>query len=1065
MRAVHSFAYIFSLLPAFSILIMTLAACSPQPETRIVDLDHSDIFAKIGFDDTLTAAIPESATPVKSLPISLLEIFPSSNVNQLVEFTVYFRFYLEDDQLLISPVLCFPGLGENFSIYVNGEPVAREIYIRGGEIQVRRTELSLRVPFRRDLLRNGENVIAIQLLGTTPPYQSSSAVPGLFYDSGYSIQEAEAAYDGFDDFIQLILVSIYLAFGLYHLFLFIRRPAELYGFFFFLFTLGTFGFYFFRSRLAYDLILNTEYLTRGENASIFVLPGALVLFSLTYLRPQKPIPIWAYLAGGFNALCSLLALLLPFSLVSTLVVFWRTCQIPLMLWLPFFAFGAYRRGDRDSGKFIVAFAVLLATAVFDLCNSIYNFNSMEPLFRWGFFGFAITMVAIMGNRFLLSLRTSELLNQSLEKARAELEEAARMRDTFVAAASHEIRTPVHGILGISRILLMEQQPDSTPLSPSLRHSLQLIRQSANRLSRLVDDFVDHSRLKQGQLKINPSAVRLFPVVEFCFASLADQIREKPVQLVNSVSQSLPALEADELRLQQILLNLIGNAVKFTREGSVTVEAETLGNQIQIRVSDTGIGIPREKQEEIFKPFHQADRAIARSYGGTGLGLYIVRSLVDLHRGSLSVESRPGRGSTFSVRLPVYSSVTTASQQSSEPSENGHALKQFKLLQEVTRQSASDFEKTETTPRILVVDDETINSAVLRGILEPAGLQLVSFKNARDAIYYLQSGGQADVAILDWMLGGMSGIDLCLWIRQSYSPVDLPVLILTAHGDNDRMVEGFAAGANDYLEKPVDPVELLARVRTLVDLRFSSMEKSELISYRQELQIARKIHMELLPAEIPQMEQISITARYLPRGDLGGDYYDVQRVNGGVAVFLADVTGHGIGAALGAAMTRVAFMLQREIWTDPAQVLQGVNKIICDAGMTQLVTGISVFVDEETRQLYLARAGHLPGALLHSGGTLEPLFPRGRVMGWLGDLRCELIQRPFPSGDRLILFTDGVTEIRNSAGEFLGEERIMQFLETNFSLSTAELSEAFLDYVHQWQEKPQDDIALIVIESS
>ncbi len=1046
-------------------ILVSTPSCQPATNFHRIVLDSAPVYVQSGFEG-LPADLKQGfqGRIYASFPIAPLKDFPGGEPGEIVGFTVTIPFHLSSQQYedLVSPALFFPGLGENFIIYVNGHEVANEVHIQGGEIQKRRTELSYTVPVQRNFLQKGENLLTIRLLGQSPPDGEPSPVPGLFYDRGYFLGESADAISSSTDTFNLVLVSLYLAFGIYFLFIFARRPQELYGLYFFLFTLGTFGFYFFRTRIAYDLIADTEHLTRWENASIFMLPGILMLFLITYLRHRHPIPIWGWMVGGINVLFSALALIVPFAHVSFLVETWRLLTIPLMVWLPVFHLVCIRRGDRDAGKFLAALVLLLSAAIFDLINSIYHLVSMEPTFRWGFFGYASLLVTIMGNRFLVSLRTAEELNNRLEAARIELEEAARMRDTFVAAASHEIRTPVHGILGISRILLLENQPGGQSISPSLRHSLELIRESALRLTRLVDDFVDHSRLKEGQLKISRTAVRLHPVVEYCIASLRNQL-DHSVELINEVPEDVEPLYADELRLQQILINLLSNAIKFTREGTISVRATVIDGAIDISVMDTGIGIPPDKQEDIFKPFNQANASIARSYGGTGLGLYIVRRLVELHDGSLTLQSRPGRGSEFRIRLPLYDFMTQEQLPEMENPERGRALKQFQLLEEVTRDSASAFEKEEKRPTVVVVDDERINAAVLRGILEPAGFELVPFKNARDAIYYFQAGGKADLAILDLMLGGMSGIDLCLWIRESYSSIDLPVLILTAHGDNDRMVEGFAAGANDYLDKPVDPVELLARVRTLVDLRFSSREKSELLSYRQELQIARKIHMELLPSRLPTLEKLNTTARYLPRGDLGGDYYDVQLVENGAVALLADVTGHGIAAALGAAMIRVAFLLQRESWKSPEEVLYGVNRILLDAGSTQLVTGLCAYVDLEANVLHLARAGHLPGALLRQDGSLETLFPRGRVMGWLRDLKLQPVQYPFQPGDRLFLFTDGVTELRNSSGEFMGEERILEFLKKNSKLPSEQLSDALMDFVHNWQTEPEDDIAVLVLE--
>lgn len=1058
------------IIPAFLLALLSLS-CSDHGDPIRIYLDDSTVHVIQGRGVPVPDALPSEpeAKLYHSFPVDPARHFETPNA--LADFTIYIPFEVEPNVLdeLDSPAIYFPGLGENYIIHLNGHEIAREIHVKGGQIQTRRTELAFPLSIRRDYLKPGQNLLTLYLLGEVSP--ESGAVPGLFYNDGYYLGKAEDVYRNTLDLSNIILVSLYLAFGVYFLFLFLRRHEELYGLFFFLFTLGTFGFYIFRSRLAYDLVENTESLTRWENASIFMLPGVLMLFLVTYLRHKERIPIWAHAIGGINILCSILVLVIPFSLVPFLVDKWRMLQGPMMLWLPVFHIWSMRRGDRDAGKFTMALVLLLSAAGFDFFNSIYVFVSMEPAFRWGFFGYAFLLVVTMANRFLLSLKVSEELNVQLDRAKQELEEAARMRDTFSAAASHEIRTPVHGIMGISRILLQESREGEQPLSPYVRQSLELIQESSRRLARLVDDFADHSRLKEGQLKITPTAVRLHSVARYSISALESQVRQKSVEILNLVDPDLPPVLADELRLQQILLNLIGNSIKFTRQGSVSVRAVQDDSHIEISVQDTGIGIPEDRREMIFQPFHQADEAIARSYGGAGLGLYIVRRLVELHEGTLDLESRPGHGSTFKIRLKVAPPDLTDGldepleklEQESPPAGHSRALQDFRLLQEVTRESASVFGVKEQKPTVLVVDDDTINSAVLRGILEPAGFEVQRFQSAREAIQYLQSEGPSDVAILDLMLGGMSGIELCIWIRQNYSSMDLPVLILTAYGDNDRMVEGFAAGANDYLERPVDAVELLARIRTLVDLKFASRERAELLGYRQELQIARKIHRELLPTAMPELAGLRSVVRYLPRGDLGGDFYDVRAVqNGGVAL-LADVTGHGIAAALGAAITRVAFLLQNPHWTLPADVLQGMNRILLDAGTSQLVTGICAHLDSHNDTLSLARAGHLPAALLRKDGELEILFPRGRVMGWLQELNCELVEMPFQSGDRLVMITDGLTELRNHGQEFLGEERVWGFFRDRPEQSAEELSDGVMELIRQWQPEPQDDIAVLIVE--
>lgn len=406
--------------------------------------------------------------------------------------------------------------------------------------------------------------------------------------------------------------------------------------------------------------------------------------------------------------------------------------------------------------------------------------------------------------------------RELDRQRAvnrRLEAVDQLKDRFLANTSHELRTPLHGIIGIS-----EGLRDRDQLPGDARASLGLVVSSARRLASLVDDILDFSRLKSHDLVLRRRPLDLGPLVEVVLALSGPLAKDKGLELRDQLAADLPLVDGDEDRLTQVLFNLVGNAVKFTQQGAVTVGAEARGDQVEVWVRDTGPGIPAEDQARIFESFEQVEGGDDRSHGGTGLGLAITRSLVELHGGQLSVESAPGEGSCFRFTLPKAAEDGGAASQpppaprvSAPPAPGDDAGGEPDGGLGAGREAAPS-----DAPRILVVDDEPVNHEVLRQQLGGRH-QLVHVYDGAAALAELEAGEPFDLVLLDLMMPGMSGYEVCREIRKRHLLSDLPVLLLTARGQVADKVEGLSTGANDYLVKPVVADELAARVRTHLDM--------------------------------------------------------------------------------------------------------------------------------------------------------------------------------------------------------------------------------------------------------
>lgn len=453
---------------------------------------------------------------------------------------------------------------------------------------------------------------------------------------------------------------------------------------------------------------------------------------------------------------------------------------------------------------------------------------------WAFCLYSV--LAFSMTAFLIHIRTR---NQRLALARErqisqQLRRLDQMKDQFLANTSHELRTPLNGIIGIAESL---KEGAAGPLPPLAIDNLQMISSSGQRLANLVNDLLDFSRMKNRELQLDFKAVDIFTASEVVLELTRPLVRKKPVALANEVPRSLPLARADENRLQQILHNLVGNAVKFTEKGRVAVSARQQEDKLLISVADTGIGIPQDKFESIFNSFEQIEDSRDRAYGGTGLGLAIAKQLIELHGGQISVDSEVGKGSTFTFSLPVAPADEAAEPLLPEARQESHAAAGAALLPEGQPETQREPAKTgaplaaaENGLNILVVDDDPVNRQVLRNFLSMEGYQVSEADNGPEALQAIADSSRFDLVILDVMMPKMSGYEVCHRLREKYLLSELPVILLTAKSQEADLVEGFSAGASDYLPKPFRKDELLSRIRTHLNLHHINKATGRFVPY-------------------------------------------------------------------------------------------------------------------------------------------------------------------------------------------------------------------------------------------
>ncbi|WP_248924424.1 ATP-binding protein [Paenibacillus hamazuiensis] len=461
----------------------------------------------------------------------------------------------------------------------------------------------------------------------------------------------------------------------------------------------------------------------------------------------------------------------------------------------------------------------------------------------------------------------------LQSQNVRLQELDRLKDEFLANTSHELRTPLHGIIGITESLL---DGVAGSLPQAARNNLAVVMSSGQRLSRLIDDILDFSKLKHRDVILRPSSLHLYPAVALALAALEPIARKKGLALINEVGEQTPPVIADENRLQQMLYNLIGNAVKFTEKGFIRLAAHTEestgGAWVVLTVADSGIGLSPEQLELIFEPFEQADSPY--SSGGTGLGLSITRKLAELHGGRLSAVSEAGAGSTFSLALPAAAEAAPVPDPESAPpvkeSAAGADLIWMPDDTEFTdHMPAMSLEND--GPLILVVDDEPINLRVVANFLLWSRFRVATASGGKEAIRLIEELGP-DLVLLDVMMADLNGYDVCREVRRTRNAGELPIVLLTAKRQPADVVQGFDAGASDYLSKPITRRELLARVHVHLELTRLNHSLEELVLQRTtELE---ETHRQLQASMRETFEALGEVAIYEERNRIAHDIHDI-----------------------------------------------------------------------------------------------------------------------------------------------------------------------------------------------
>jgi len=371
--------------------------------------------------------------------------------------------------------------------------------------------------------------------------------------------------------------------------------------------------------------------------------------------------------------------------------------------------------------------------------------------------------------------------------------------------------------------------------------------------------------------------------------------------------------------------------------------------------------------------------------------------------------------------------------------------------------------------ILVVDDTPLNISVITGALKDTYRTKVATSGSK-ALAIASADEKPDLILLDVMMPEMDGYEVCLRLKADPMTREIPVIFLTAQTEAEDETRGFQVGAVDYVHKPFSPAVVKARVHTHLVLR-ETREKlaHQLLAIQKELETARLIQQSILPETLPQVDGLDIAARYVPMAAVAGDFYDFIGVdNEHVGILVADVSGHGMPAALIASMLKIALAAQAAHADDPARVLHGLNQTLCGKFQHHYVTAAYAFVDMKKRTLTYAGAGH-PPLLMWSGGSpvVRDVAENGLFLGKFDFATYSSVELPLSAGDHGLLYTDGISEANNPEGVEFGSERFRQFLADDKNGSANQLIDNLLKELARWSargkgEDLDDDMTMVAI---
>ncbi|MDR0323735.1 MAG: response regulator, partial [Treponema sp.] len=763
------------------------------------------------------------------------------------EFTILIQVEMDtdamnflDSDLSIVPGIFLGQIGENWEIYLNGRLVRSEMHIsESGQIKTRRV-MAAEFPLEKSLITGGTNILAFRILGS--PF---SFFTGLDFQRDHYIDDYRIIERRNQNFLYVVLAGFFGSVGVFYLLLFlsVKRKEELYNLFYGIFSILLCINSTSASSMIYYFILDTDIILKISIFSQLLLFPSLGLVIETTGRGKVTIT-----SKIFTAVCLFLSSLLFVMNLRSLLYIIHNLQILMYIYMfyVFFYdviyynfFEKKRTGNNgnmqsDWLNFHIRIGTVLIVIACSSClmaafGFSFFFNAIDFQI-YSIFVLQIGMFFSMFQRFnnmntwleesniileaAVSRRTEELKKQT---EIALLANQAKSR--FLATMSHEIRTPLNAVIGLSEIVLTRGK-----LLDDSRNDIQQIHRSGSSLLGIINDILDVSKIEAGGFKINPAEYETASLINDTVNQNVVRIGSKPITFVLEIDGDFPRkLFGDELRVKQILTNILSNAIKYTQKGKIILAVSweyccIMGHIskkeviLRFTVQDSGIGIRLENIDKLFTDYTQLDAKENRDVEGTGLGLAISKKLVEMMGGNITVTSKYGHGSTFTVTI-----IQGLVEGKGIGEEIAEKLKQFHY-RDLNSEKIIDHSWM-PYGKVLVVDDVPVNLQVVKGLLEPYGIKVYTAASGQEAVDKVCSGKKYDLVFMDHMMPVMDGIEavrnIRVWEDKQPQKTRVPIIALTANALVGNIEMFLSKGFDGFLAKPVEVVELDAALNSWI----------------------------------------------------------------------------------------------------------------------------------------------------------------------------------------------------------------------------------------------------------
>ncbi len=652
--------------------------------------------------------------------------------------------------------------------------------------------------------------------------------------------------------VNIFLISTLFIISLYHLLIFVFIRRDLTWLYFSLFCLlmsirtaimGERLFIFINPEFNWETALKIEHLT-----AYIGFPVYLQFFYLIFGQYMRR----SVIRAG-QSLCLFIAavtLFVPARIHTILVNPFQVIIIFSTFYIIAVLISAFNKKEEGSGLLLAGCIIITGFAINDILHD-HGIISTGFFLSHGFFIFILFHSILLAKRYAKAFTRVERLSRELSNERDHFEqkvyertdeliktnnrlrELDQAKNRFISNISHEIRTPLTLILSpIEAVLngIYKGKIDHKFFQGLHRHSVSLLDQ--------INDLLDLNRLADKKMPVNMKTVNLNELVEESVSTMKGSASDRSLDLFFSPPPSTVKTEADYPLLKKAINNLLVNAIKFTPAGGkISVCLEYAEDNVMIKVRDTGIGIPEDKIDIIFDHFSQVDDSSTRPYRGSGIGLALVKEIAILHKGEITVQSELGKGSVFTLKIPAYSSSITSPVYKNEDAVKNHIIispPDIDVLNNSYMRVEAVNNTKESVPEhlVLIVEDDEDMMSFLISILGDS-YRLITAKNGKDAADLLHSTDELpDIILSDIMLPKITGLDMTRLIKQDDALKEIPVILLTARADICVKLEGFSIGAVDYITKPFHPTELLARIKSQLELKLmrDRLAKSNQILY-------------------------------------------------------------------------------------------------------------------------------------------------------------------------------------------------------------------------------------------